>query len=498
MARQLKSRFLVRGTLIAQTPLHVGGMGDDPVVDLSLALNGQGQYVIPGTSLAGVLRGWMAAADEHLVKALWGYQDHNKGHASYVLVEDAVIKHVQPEIRDGVGIDRLTGTAAEGVKFDRAVLPTGTSIPLCLTITFPASPPHGFDSDLLVERLKDTLAALQAGEISLGAAKTRGLGRVKLEKLTICEQQFDSRAGMLAVLRGEGQALRPEDYLSELDLGQRPRLTLTLHWQPQGPVMVKAEAEGIAVDTLPLTTQVDKELTFVIPGSSLKGSLRAQAERILRTLLNQEIPDSEDSKQRFLLQMRGLPLIRELFGEAARLENGTQQGYLGALKLDDCTAKLALRTDDWFAIANAATDAELATALKKVPGCQQAYHVAIDRWTGGAADSFLYSSLEPLNLEWEPIQLRLDLHRLSEPEPAIALLLLLVRDMAAGRIPLGYGVNRGMGSIRLKGVDLSASGSQWRHLDGLTLPGGNLAGLPADVLTNLNTAWKNWLTEAAA
>lgn len=50
------------------------------------------------------------------------------------------------------------------------------------------------------------------------------------------------------------------------------------------------------------------------------------------------------------------------------------------------------------------------------------------------------------------MRLTLDLNRIPDDEqfPAIALLLLLLRDMKQGRIPLGYGVNRGMGAIAIK------------------------------------------------
>lgn len=52
--------------------------------------------------------------------------------------------------------------------------------------------------------------------------------------------------------------------------------------------MVKAEGEGIAVDILPLISGFDGGITFVLPGSSIKGALRTQAERIIRTVLQKE------------------------------------------------------------------------------------------------------------------------------------------------------------------------------------------------------------------
>src|SRR5262245_39483468 len=58
MARDIKGRIILRGTLVARTPLHVGGLGDDVDTDLPLARDGAGRLYAPGTSLAGALRQW--------------------------------------------------------------------------------------------------------------------------------------------------------------------------------------------------------------------------------------------------------------------------------------------------------------------------------------------------------------------------------------------------------------------------------------------------------
>src|SRR5690348_4601656 len=122
MARETTSRFRLRGTLIAKTPLHVGGHGDDVDTDLPLARDGAGELYAPGTSLAGALRQWCERAfGRDAVNRHWGYQDGEEGHASYVVVEDVPMNEsasVIVEVRDGVGIDRRRGAAAENVKYD--------------------------------------------------------------------------------------------------------------------------------------------------------------------------------------------------------------------------------------------------------------------------------------------------------------------------------------------------------------------------------------------
>jgi CRISPR/Cas system CSM-associated protein Csm3 (group 7 of RAMP superfamily) len=119
---------------------------------------------------------------------------------------------------------------------------------------------------------------------------------------------------------------------------------------------------------------------------------------------------------------------------------------------------------------------------------QQAFHVAIDRWTGGAADQMLYSALEPFNLAWEPIELSLDLRRIEESQRGAvqALLWLTLRDLALGRIPLGYGVNRGYGSLKVEKImvgDQAVTISPQGMIDGMDM-------------TELEQAWQSWLAQA--
>lgn len=114
MARRIEYCLRVTGALLTTSPLHIGGIGGDVDVDLALAMDGQGRLYAPGTSLAGALRNFMLrSSTEQDVNDLWGYQEQDRGHASFLLVEDGLIQTVAAvEIREGVGIDRRTGAAA--------------------------------------------------------------------------------------------------------------------------------------------------------------------------------------------------------------------------------------------------------------------------------------------------------------------------------------------------------------------------------------------------
>ena len=356
MARNLSSRMLVKGTLVAVSPVHVGGISLDPEIDLALAIDGQGRFYIPGTSLAGALRAWMekALGDGQGAKTttdfLWGTvleTTKQPNHASFVLVEDAPITGAIAEVRDGVGIDRILGAAAERVKYNQAILPKGTEIPLDMTVEIAESGLDEEGSKQVLELLQDVLISLKHKRLRIGASKTRGMGRVELKDLSVCQQTLNTREGMLQALKQQGRGLAVDDLSTQSSLQSRPTLDITINWHPVGSLMVKSESDGITVDHLPLVSAVDsRNLAFVLPGSSIKGALRTQAERIVRTIRQRPVPDSGDLSHRFMEQLDEYSLITALFGRAAKVEKNsnfgnkpTQLGYVGALAVDDCYAQ---------------------------------------------------------------------------------------------------------------------------------------------------------------
>lgn len=504
MARQIHTRWKIRGILTTETPTHVGGMGGDADTDLALAVNGCGNYYIPGTSLAGALRGWMGRSltDEQNVKQLWGFQEKDNGHASFIILEDAQVSlpsKTSIEIREGVGIDRLTGAAADKAKYNRAILPKGVTFPLNITLDCQKAQ----DPDDLWK----LLLALEKGDIRIGAAKTRGLGKVKLSISSIHEQKFMADAIFDVLLEGGKQhswnTLKPTNYHPST------RLTLDIVWKPKDPVMVKAEGDGIAVDILPLISQVDSDVRFVIPGSSIKGVLRAHAERIVRTVCN--IP----TKDNFLEQVQ-LNLINELFGSAEKRKSKLSEGKIGALFVDDCYTTIPITAANWSAVENETTmtkpsngnsERYLKLKLKQALDIEEPYrilqpamHVAVDRWTGGAADGMLYSVLEPIGVTWEAIELQLDLDRLQKynstlVKPAIALLLLVLRDFTHRKIPIGYGTNRGMGTVEvteMRRVDCSPI-KGLEGMENIQTIAPDLSNLGEELLNKLNQAWIDWI-----
>lgn len=545
MARKIQTRWKITGTLKAETPVHIGGMEGDADTDLALAMNGQGEYYIPGTSLAGALRGWMSKPfstnddpkenkdslknPEHPINQLWGFQNNNQGHASFIIINDAQVAlpdGMTIEIREGVGIDRHTGAAADQIKYSRAILPKGVTFPLNIMLDC--------QTDQSPDEIWQLLLALEKGDIRIGAAKTRGLGKISLQVTTIEKHDLNSAEGLFNSLlhqnlQQDWQQIKQET-VNRVGAYKTPgKLSLKITWKPRDPVMVKAEGDGIAVDILPLVSQVTGKVHFVIPGSSIKGVLRAHAERIVRTLLEIDISPDSQGKPKFDEQIRlskgdkQIELIDIIFGAAEKSNTEQSQGKISALSVDDCYATISMISEHWSAVQNAAKSEneefkDFHKALKKaleIPEgsddkpfrkLQPAMHVAVDRWTGGAADGMLYSVLEPIGVEWKPIGIQVDLERLKKygeanVQPAIALLLLVLRDFANRKIPIGYGTNRGMGTIQVNEVTLRSS--QIGELEGIegehkVVDVSNTVNLLGDLLDEklldqLTGAWVKWI-----
>jgi len=484
MARHINSRLKIKGELIAETPLHVGGYGESFETDMALAKNGRDEFYIPGTSLTGSLRSWFEKNFPNDVKKVWGYQDNNEGHASFVLIEDLGIPKelqgaVQSELRDGVGIDRFYGTAADKAKFDRAILPKGTRLNFEMTVDIQN------DAKKIKAMFGHLLEALSKGNIRLGASKTRGLGKVKFESKPIEEYSLNDFDAMLNAVEKKPiktystvQDLKNED--TTITSSGSQLLTITIQWKPKSALMVKAGYEGIGVDMLPLTSGNGKDkVSLCLPGSSIKGAFRSHAERIVRTMK----PDKFPREKEFHKQIK-VELINELFGAKKEKDEPKKHLGLGALSIDDCYAEKTFDSNVWSEVETGELkdDATYNTqslwhALKKTDLNKEpngnlteeekskdtenfkiSHHVAIDRWTGGASEGALYSVLQPtVKIGWDDICLTLDLSRFRKADgspdeslqkKSLMLLLLVLRDFAENRLPLGFATNRGMGEVK--------------------------------------------------
>jgi CRISPR/Cas system CSM-associated protein Csm3 (group 7 of RAMP superfamily) len=494
--RAVAVRHEVTGTMETVTALRPGGWGSSAYADLVVARDGPGRLMIPGTSLAGALRAWLGSVtgpageplyDRAALAAVFGDLEHRsqRGTVCRIMVDDAVAdQDTSVVIRDGVGIDRITGSAAAGILYQQEVIPPGTRFAVRITA---ALSPVDTDTERAGRALDLLVAALAAGRVKIGAARTRGLGQVRLTGITRTRVDLADRAQVLRWLCGRPA---PAPGADPVPLPGDGRLGIEVSWSAVTPVMVRAstvnEAEPArdrAVDTVPLRsggTGPDGSAALLLPGSSVKGVLRSHAERIVRTVMAAGLPDD------WLGQVNdpGLGPVTALFGTAgdhrarddtAAADGGAaRRGRRGALSVHDC----------------------LGTAAAE----RVVTHVAVDRWTGGAAENLLFSVQEPTAADWQPMRMTLDAGRAGSPGDqdggqALALLLLVLRDLSDGWLALGFGGTRGRGSVRVSRVAFTGEG-----LPGIWagLPGRTLAEVIDDPPGGVRRAFEAWQEGASA
>jgi len=201
--------------LTCLTGLHIGAGKNADLAgsDLPILRDGNGQPLVPGSSLRGVLRAGASSLASalnlgklapqipeseneealnknfprnwnnlSLLERLFGYvatdkklAKDNPAYGSRLFISDLVGggEKVPVNLRDGVAIDRETRTAARGAKFDYEAVPAGTCFEGKVRINNPEPYEPGLFAQLLV--------LLDEGILLVGGKKARGLGWVSVE-----------------------------------------------------------------------------------------------------------------------------------------------------------------------------------------------------------------------------------------------------------------------------------------------------------------------------
>ena len=388
------------------SPLRTGGTdGDSETVLTGL----DGVCFVQGSSLAGAFRGWLEEDGEHMTLAepLFGSQ---KGSGSLIVSDGRFDMAAQVSTRPRLRINGKTGSADPGGKFDLAQVNAGADFVFELVWLGQEEAPKQ------LQAIEAMLAAIDVGQIRLGAQKNNGFGKVGL---TVTRQFYDMR--------------RPEDrtaWLEGIDRGQPfalpevvpdRRVYFILTGQIDG-LLVKSSARLLkeeckdkkkadenkkGKDKGSYTPNLTENDVRVLPGSSIKGAVRAQAERIAKSI-------NLDGK-----------LVSNLFGNAPDAETGRA----GRVMVED------LRLDQ--------------AQTRKIS------RIRINRFTGGVIRQGLLME-EPLST---PVRLELSVRQGSDVE--CALLLYALRDLSLGLYNLGSGGAIGRGYVNV--LEIVVTGPEGRQ-----------------------------------
>lgn len=432
--RSLKERWVITGTLVLETPAHFGNGDSDPLTDMPLLFDEvEDQPLLPGTSIAGALRNYLrerelgygkAETDRTIVSQLFGSdRESEDGQQSPLIVDDAVGRSAGIELRDGVAIDPETRTAAEDKKFDMQLLAAGSTFPLRFELLISA------DSQSLRDALVTALKGFETGEITLGARKRRGFGQCTVREWQVFKYDLATKQGLLGWL-GSEQGLREPKKQEGTDLpamleakpltqDARAKARLQATFRLDGTLMIRSGFGDS--DTGPDMVHIHskrpgKKPQPILPGTSMAGVLRQRALKIARTVSGDNVAKSRE-------------LVDALFGPS-EIKQGDKHSQASRVRVRE-------------------TEIDNSTSLVIT-------RVKIDRFTGGAYESALFSEQPAIGTPETRLTLDLDLRAPSEPE--LGLMLLLLKDLWTGDLPIGG--ESGIGRGRLSGLDATLEAPQ--------------------------------------
>lgn len=403
------------------SPLHIGSaMGEKGEVLIHPV---DGKPFIQASSIAGVFRrAYTFSYGVDATEKLFGsrYQQENSDvseHGSCICFSDAVFvednnSSIKIELRPHVKINRATGTVdnseisgtmeMSGQKFDMEYIGAGTKFWFDIYL---------YD-ETEMERLENVLELLHLGQIQLGGKKSNGSGYVQLEKLL--RKSFDmtdKEDRKLWIGEHDLEDTAYEDYLPSLKLTAPSRNTYEIKviGKTENAVLIKSIAvSGVGKEVPDNENIQNSKKEYIIPGSSLKGTLRSQMERIARYLQKSEV-------------------IEDIFGS----QEGEESKKTGNLFVKDVVVG----------------------EIEKNDNANLEHRIHIDKFTGGVMQGSLFSEK---NIFGE-LQIDMRINSSNNPEVTLGLLILALRDLAIGQMNLGSGYSVGKGIIKVKEIEIFKS-----------------------------------------
>ena len=211
---------------------------------------------------------------------------------------------------------------------------------------------------------------------------------------------------------------------------------------------------------VPPEAKPDEKPSPVLPGSGLRGALRSHAERLARTIAtHQAHHKGEAAETHFKAHCPACDpnarRKRELGSEGEPLESCDSLLLAGEMKQNNVEAlsgNLEVKTKQLclacqlFGSGRRGSRLRIGDAkLVGEPVYKAQDFLAVDRFTGGGADGFKFDAVAL----WQPtFQATLFL---ENPAPwELGWLLLTLRDLQDGFIPLGFGAAKGYGQVEVK------------------------------------------------
>jgi CRISPR/Cas system CSM-associated protein Csm3 (group 7 of RAMP superfamily) len=423
----IAKRIIVRGTLILDTPTCLGSGDAESPTDIALLRDSVSDCaLLTGASIAGALRNYLREYQhgygleeqkgDRATRLFGGTRRDPDGEQSPLIINDAISSTIPTvELRDGVEIEAITGTAKPGHKYDLELLAAGTKFTLSFELLVEKDK-KPVEQQALINCLALALEGLERGEIRIGMKKRRGFGRCHVKEWQVWNFNLEDasdrtswlnfehwRTGLLpdrktysSIATALGVSLENQD-------DRRDRFLIHATFQLVGSLLIRSgqDSTGRAPDVVHLKSHRPNETNpvSVLSGTSLAGVLRHRAERIVKTLGSCS------------------PIVDKLFGFVVGKESQASRLVVHEKIIENATDLVQNR-------------------------------IAIDRFTGGAYHGALFEEQPIFGGDETRVYIELELRNPKDYE--IGLLLLLLKDLWTSDLPVGGESSIGRG--RLKGI----------------------------------------------
>lgn len=370
------------------SPLNIGGDDGEPIIDSE-----NNMVYIPGTTIAGAMKNYLSV--NHFKNLCKFFGDQNENFQSKLYVYDTYSNLQGKEVRPGVSINSITGTAYDKGKFERVYVGPGHKF----FISFEIFANNIDEFNEFNNGIYACISAINEGKITFGSHKTSGAGIFKVNTINETKYNFSIKEDLFMYLMNSKQFKTISvESLEKDNIYNNSFVEYELIGEIETPLLIKG-VSTLDPDRADGEQYQNNKGEYIIPGSSLKGVVRSQGERILN------------------FYNKGQQ-ISEIFGSCRNEEK-----------------KKASR----FTAFDTVIKENSKTSYNKIK---------VDRFTAGI--------ITGQKMEDEPIMGQVTLKgslRLNDgigKDEAVGLIALIYRDMAIGELPLGSGNNIGRGRIKGK------------------------------------------------
>ncbi len=484
-------RWICRCQIELTSPMKIGVGAADDWDDAMIVRDHDGLPYIPGTSLAGALRAaYLSEYGHRETKLLFGYIESAESQASRLHIGQGVLVNSAGRARDPLCLASITDSLFMSARseykrnharlsdlgvVDTAGLHDASHLPSGFRFLFELRL-IGESAEACEKESAEIMGLLNSYAVTLGGGRGTGLGQFKM--ISAQGQLFDLMSeecfALYSSYSSSLNSAAPQLERDELSRLRSPKLSVVTwelnaeiagawlvaggdatdqdmrsasqHDKPKIADMIPwRESRATWRDSETLKGSYDEsEASAMIPGSSLRGTIRHRAafhlNRLQGVFSDQQTSGSPDetmsqAERRAQIAMYGGLNNRALWSLFGGLEAGSH--------LEGCAGRLVVE-DVW------------------PMGAQHGFqdHVTIDRLTGGALKGHLFDE----SIMWGgKVTLKIHVYDSQGQVPSIVrrAFACALRDLERGHLAFGGGTGRGHGHLRPGSIGVWSDDNGW-------------------------------------